>query len=83
MKENMVFIFQSLHYLSKYNNFLFYPFSCKHHDFIFLYRRTKFHCVYVPCFLIYPSVDGRLDWFHFLAIFDKDTRSICCKGDSL
>ena len=52
------FVFLSLNYITQYGLFKFYPFTCKVHDFIFLYAWMAFHSIYAQ-FLHCPFVTLR------------------------
>lgn len=47
MKELAAFVFLGLVYLAQYHRFCFYPFTCKFHDWIFLYLNSILVCHYL------------------------------------
>lgn len=46
--------------------------SLQPHNFIFSQQLIKIPlCIYAHTFITHSSVDGHLDWFHFLAIVKR------------
>jgi len=63
--------FLGLGYPTQNDLFQFHPFAGKFHDVIVFNSRVIFHCVDVPHFFTYSSVEGRLGCFRFLDIMNK------------
>lgn len=65
----MVLVFLNLGYPTQHI-FSFHSFTCKSHNFFFLYNKIIVH-LYVYIFIIHSATEGHLGCFSFFAIVNK------------